>query len=396
MEENKNVADGISRSKQKRIDRQKQESKKKRDGIVVKAVSAVVILAIVALAVWAIATSIAKKADTIVASNDYSAQINDNGFIKGVKASDYIDLCDYLNIEVPLADVEYSEESIQEDIDDLLANHQILKTEDIVIADGDKVNIDYVGTIDGVEFDGGNSGGNGSDLEIGSGTFIDNFEEQLIGYKPGEVAIVNVTFPEDYGTEDLAGKEAEFTVTINGVYVTPEFDDDFVAAYCADVADTVDEYKQYLKDSNYEDSLTEYVTDYLNDNSTIKKYPKKYLRNVESTAKYSDEESFEYMNQMYEQYYGSGFSSFEEYTGMSEEEYLDTLVSDCESTVKSNLVYQAILENEGITLSPDELKAQYDDENYTEMVDTYGQGYLMLNVIEEKAIEIAKSHVTVK
>ncbi len=89
----------------------------------------------------------------------------------------------------------------------------------LTIEDGDTVNIDYVGSIDGVEFDGGSTQGNGADLVIGSGTYIDNFEEQLIGTHPGDTVDVIVTFPEDYGAEELSGQEALFVVTVNGIYV---------------------------------------------------------------------------------------------------------------------------------------------------------------------------------
>ena len=88
----------------------------------------------------------------------------------------------------------------------------------LTIEDGDTVNIDYVGSIDGVEFDGGNTQGQGTDLTIGSGRYIDDFEEQLIGAHPGDEVEVTVTFPEDYGNEELNGKEAVFDVTVNGIY----------------------------------------------------------------------------------------------------------------------------------------------------------------------------------
>ena len=86
------------------------------------------------------------------------------------------------------------------------------------VKDGDKVNIDYVGKIDDVAFDGGSTDGQGTDLVIGSGSYIDNFEEQLIGAHPGDEVKVTVTFPDDYSAEDLAGKEAVFDVTVNGIY----------------------------------------------------------------------------------------------------------------------------------------------------------------------------------
>lgn len=88
----------------------------------------------------------------------------------------------------------------------------------LTVEDGDTVNIDYVGSIDGVEFDGGNTNGQGTDLTIGSGLYIDDFEEQLIGSHPGDTVEVNVTFPDDYSSEDLQGQDALFEVTINGIY----------------------------------------------------------------------------------------------------------------------------------------------------------------------------------
>ena len=78
----------------------------------------------------------------------------------------------------------------------------------LTVEDGDTVNIDYVGSIDGVEFDGGSTNGQGTDLTIGSGLYIDDFEEQLIGSHPGDTVEVNVTFPDDYSSEDLQGQDA--------------------------------------------------------------------------------------------------------------------------------------------------------------------------------------------
>ena len=88
----------------------------------------------------------------------------------------------------------------------------------LTVENGDTVNIDFVGTIDGIEFSGGNTHGNGADLTIGSHTYIDDFEEQLIGAHPGDTVEVHVTFPEDYGNDALNGKDAVFEVVINGIY----------------------------------------------------------------------------------------------------------------------------------------------------------------------------------
>lgn len=89
----------------------------------------------------------------------------------------------------------------------------------LTVKDGDTVNIDYVGKIDGTAFDGGSTNGKGTDLEIGSGSYIDDFEDQLVGAHPGDKVEVTVTFPDEYpASPDLAGKEAVFDVTVNGIY----------------------------------------------------------------------------------------------------------------------------------------------------------------------------------
>lgn len=392
--------EGLSHSKQKRIEREKKENKKKLVNLVLKIVGIVCVVAVVALIAWGISSVVIKAANNIAPSSDYSAQLEDSGFIKGVKASNYIDLCDYNNIEVPLSEIEYSDESVDADIQRALEQHQTLDDGDVAIQDGDKVNIDYVGTIDGVEFDGGNSNGNGYDLTIGSGSFIDDFEQQLIGYKPGDEVTVNVTFPEDYQEASLQGQDAQFAVTIHGVYVNPEFDDDFVAAYYAENADTAEGYRQYLKDTHYQSNLTEYIENYLKDNSSVKDYPKAFLKNVIATTKYDDQQSYEQMNAMYQQYYGSGISSFEEYTGMTDEEYNESLNEDCKDKVRDELVYQAILENEGVTPTVDDLKAQFETngtmDSFDSSMEQYGQGYMMQDVLKNKALDIVKSKVVVK
>lgn len=92
------------------------------------------------------------------------------------------------------------------------------RTAGVEVKSGDTVNIDYTGTIDGEAFDGGSTDGQGTDLVLGSGTYIDGFEDGIIGHKVGETFDISVTFPENYGVDSLNGKDAVFSVTINGVY----------------------------------------------------------------------------------------------------------------------------------------------------------------------------------
>lgn len=91
-------------------------------------------------------------------------------------------------------------------------------TKGTVVQAGDTINLDYVGSVDGIEFEGGSTQGQGTDLTLGSGTYIDGFEEAVEGHKVGESFDIHVTFPENYGNSDLAGKDAVFNITINGVY----------------------------------------------------------------------------------------------------------------------------------------------------------------------------------
>lgn len=389
----------VSKSKQKREERAQNAAKKKRNSLIAKIISIVIAVAVIGLAVFGIVRVIIKEANTIAASGDYSAQLDDNGFVKGIKATDYVTLCDYKNIEVPLSEVTYTDEEFKNVIDQNLSAHQVLKEEGVV-ADGDKVNIDYVGTMDGVEFEGGNSGGNGYDLTIGSGQFIEGFESQLIGHKAGEDVTVKVTFPEDYSQADLAGKPAEFAVTIHGIYANPEYNDDFVKENYPDMGSTVAEYEQALKDEYYEGSLKDYVTDYVVDNSTVNKFPSKYLKNLKSTTKYSDVQSYEYMNQMYQQY-GMESGSFEDFIGMSDDEYNADIIDRAQKFAKADLVYQAILETEGITLTEADAEANVKemyggDEYYNSSVETYGKGYTNKNAVKNKAVDIALEGATVK
>ncbi len=389
----------VSKSKQKREERAKNAANKKKEALILKIAGACVGIIILGLIIWGIASLVIKESQKIDASGDYSALLEDNGFIKGVKATDYVTLCDYKNIVVPESEVTYTDEAFKDVINQALEAHQVLKEEG-TIKDGDKVNIDYVGTIDGVEFEGGNSGGAGYDLTIGSGTFVEGFESQLIGHKAGEDVTVNVTFPENYNKQELAGKPAQFAVQIHGIYADPEYNDEFVKEFYPDMGSTVAEYEKSLRDSYYESSLKDYVTTYLTDNSTVNSYPSKYLKNVKSTTKFSDVQSYEYMKQMYTQY-GMEMGTFEDFIGMSDSDYQADIISRAEEFVKADLVYQAVLETEGTALDAAEaesiVKDMYGDEEYlNSSLETYGKGYTMKNAVKIKAVDIALGYATVK
>ncbi len=393
MEENT-----VSKSKQKREERAKSVAKQKRVSLILRIIGIVVAVAIVALIGWGVASVIIKEMNTINPNGDYSALLDDNGYIKNVRALDYVTLCDYKNIEVPSSEVNYTDEEFKDVIKQNLEAHQVLEKEGTV-KDGDKVNIDYVGKIDGVEFEGGNSGGNGYDLTIGSGQFIEGFESQLIGHKVGEKVLVNVTFPEDYNNADVAGKPAQFDVDIHGIYVDPKYDDDFVCAYYPDMGSTVEEYEKTLRQQYYDGQLEAYVNNYLTENSTVNKFPRKYLKNVEETTKFSDVQSYQYMTQMYSQY-GMDMGTFADYIGKTDEEYTADIIDRAQKFFKVDLVYQAVVESEGNFTAEEEesiIRELYeDDESYNSFLETYGKGYLMKQALKKKAVDTAVKTAKVK
>ena len=134
----------------------------------------------------------------------------------GIDVEKCVTLGDYKGVTVEKTIQSVTDEDVQNEIDNALANYPV--EVDQAAKEGDTVNIDYVGKIDGTAFDGGSTNGQGTDLEIGSGSYIDDFEDQLVGAHPGDEVEVTVTFPDDYGAADLAGKEAVFDVTVNGIY----------------------------------------------------------------------------------------------------------------------------------------------------------------------------------
>ena len=344
----------MSKSKAKRAERRMQLEKERRQKKIAKICGAAVAVIIVAAIVAAVSKPIYIAAIRTDSSSDYNAGLTSDGKIDGVDALSLVTLADYENISVPAEEVVATEEEVDGAINSMLTSHRALSTDtNLAIADGDTVNIDFVGTIDGVEFEGGNSGGNGYDLTIGSGSFIDNFEEQLIGHKPGEEVTVNVTFPEGY-RDGLGGKEASFAVTVNGIMVTPELTDEFVAEKLSEEGvSTAAEYRAKVENDYYEEHLGEYLTNYVVENSTVSSYPKDYLNAVKSLTKYEDEYMMDYYNQLYASFGMEANTNVWETRGeeiKDELSYEKELKTRAEEIVKESLVYQAIFEKAGLNI----------------------------------------------
>ena len=368
-----NAGTEVSKSKAKREERRKQVQKAKREARAARIAGIAVALIVGAAIVVVVGKQLYIMAIRTTPGTEYSAGLTADGKIENADMATALTLADYKNISVPEDEVAATQEEVEDEIESMLESYKELSTDaDLVIADGDEVNIDYVGTVDGVEFDGGNSGGAGYEVVIGSGSLVDDFEQQLIGHKPGDELTVEVTFPEDYN-EEMAGKDASFAVTVNGIQKTPELTDEFVAENLADTEEvsTVAEYRTKVEEDFHKDHLQDYLSDYVVENSTVNTYPSKYLKATKSILKYGDTNM-----------------------GMEDEDeiaYEKELTERAKEQVKEAMVYQAIFEDAGLSFDIDAFFAEQTTEESKEYAESikemYGEGFIAQSEMRKMAIE---------
>ncbi len=387
----------ISKSQAKRKARQEEIKRSKRIDRRDRFIGTVVVILLLAVAAALIGTFVYNRIIETKASDDFSAFLNEDGTVKNVEPLDYINPVDYQNLTVDQTAVTFSEEALDAEIETLLASHKTLSEDAaLTVADGDTVHIDYVGKVDGVAFEGGDTQGNGANLTIGSGQYVEGFEEQLIGAHPGDQVSVTVTFPEDYSSVDLQGKEAVFDVTVNGVYTTPEFDDAFVAANLSDTASTAEEYRTNLKEEKERANLLAAVQTEFEASASATSYNEEYLDYLRGILKYQDEMAFQSMNEMYLSLTGSYYaSSFKAYTGMSIAEYEKSLTARCELQATAALAYQYVFTDAGLSIN---------DEDYNKIAaelgadaeELYGKPFIMQLVMRDKVLNYLADNAIVQ
>lgn len=302
----------------------------------------------------------------------YSLGLTEEGFFEGVKASDIVRLPDYVGVEYPESLVTASEEAINEQISLILQDYaDYEKITDRAIENYDTVNIDYVGSIDGVEFQGGSTQGNGTDVTIGVTQYIDDFLEQLIGHTPGENFDIEVTFPENYGVDNLNGKDAVFNITINyivGDAILPELTDEIAANYGFD---SVEALKGDIAEWLVGEARSAYVDDLLSA-TECDEVPESVIDYFKT-----------YMRHTYEDYYSTDFAEILAYTGYEDEDaFFEENMATIESMAIRYLAVQAIAEREGLRTSRDDLAAAGLD-GYEAV---YGLPYLMQYLLSEKIV----------
>lgn len=266
-----------------------------------------------------------------------------------------VELGEYKGLEGKEIDAEVTEEDVNEQIEALLAQYTELVVKDGEVAEGDVANIDFKGFVDGEAFEGGEA--EGHDLEIGSGTFIPGFEEQLVGLKAGDEKDVKVTFPEEYQAEELQGKEATFEVKVNEVKEkeTSEFNDDFVkeelegfddAETAEDVKAKITEDLKAYKEQEKDFELRESLVVQASENAKME-IPEAMVESEQQR-----------MLQEYEQrlaQQGLNLELFEQISGQSKEDLLEQMKDDAFKRVRTGLTLQAISDAENIEASEEDI-----------------------------------------
>ena len=312
-------------------------------------------------------------------------------FTAVVETKPEVELGKYKGIEIKKIEYNTTDKDIEHELGHMAErNSRLVSIEDRPVEKGDITTIDFVGSIDGVEFEGGKA--ENHELEIGSNTFIPGFEDQIIGMKIDEEKDIKVKFPEDYFSKDLAGKDAIFKVTLHEIKKKelPKIDDEFAK----DVSefDTLDELKNSIKEK-------------LDTENTEKT---KYETEEEAIKAVCDNTKLDIPNGMIEleidnmvkdmenrlSYQGLNLNQYLQIMGKTETEIRDNFKEQAERNIKSRLVLEAIVKVEKIEATPEEI-----DEKIKEMAKQYGRkedellaneqlkGYVKGNLETEKAID---------
>lgn len=327
-------------------------------------------------------------------SDVYSAYLNDDGTLKGVDSTALVTLPQYKGVTVPAEEYTITDDELNTQINSILDQYATYdQIKDRAIADGDVVNIDYVGSVDGEEFSGGNTNGRGTLVTAGSDAYIDDFLTQIIGHTPGETFNVEVTFPDPYeNNPDLAGKDAVFVTTINyiqGDKQVPELTDEFVSQTAA-LADygTAQGMKDTIRTSMENNKADNYVLQKVLDECQFSEFPADLvdqLVNV-SMAQFESQASA----------YGLDMETARSMMGYeSEDAQREAMTASAQEQLKTVVMLEAIAKAEGLTVDEDALTNYFSTNvgtsDYSAYQTYYGRGYLCQAVLLDSAMELVTS-----
>ena len=309
-------------------------------------------------------------------------------------ASEYVTLGEYKDLTVEVTPVEVTDEQVM----DKIASETKQTLTEGTVESGDTVNIDYVGKIDGEEFDGGSA--EGYDLEIGSCTFIDGFEDGIIGMQVGDTKDLELKFPEDYHSTDLAGKDVVFTVTVNSISRVPELTDEVADSVVEGM--TAEAYqesvRQDLEDQAKESQKTEAEQKLLQavyENATIDGYPEENLQYTIKRAKYY----YEWLASMY----GMSLDDYLKNYGMTQDEFNEQIQPVAEEALGEEMTLLAIAKEENIEVSDEEYEAglaRYAEaqgmDDPSKLEEAYGENYIKNSLLQEKVLEFLYENATIE
>ena len=339
-----------------------------------------VLAAMMALLLCLGLTACAGKQGNGDAAVNYSLGLTTDGRFEGIAAKDYVTLGQYTSLTYPEEVTSVKEEDIQTRIDSIMSSHTYTnEVTDRAVQDGDTLNIDYVGKVDGVAFEGGSTDGNGTQVTIGVTSYIDDFLEQLIGHRPGETFDIEVTFPDPYENNPyLAGKDAVFTVTVNHIVetYTYELTDDFVADNLqADYGYTsIADMREKIAADLHDTQVYNYMIETVLENCPVSEVPQKLVDNeITITVKQLKYQAL--------QYNMDASTLFTYYYGVADEDaFRTTYEEDIRERISQYLVMMAIAEDAGLIATEQDVKDYFleemDTEDYSEYVKNYGYGYI--------------------
>lgn len=327
-------------------------------------------------------------------SDVYSAYLNDDGTLKGVDSATLVTLPQYKGIAVPAEEYTITDDELNTQINSILDQYATYdQITDRAIADGDVVNIDYVGSVDGEEFSGGNTNGRGTLVTAGSDAYIDDFLTQIIGHTPGETFDVNVTFPDPYeNNPDLAGKAAVFHTTINyiqGDKHVPELTDEFVSQTSA-LADygTAQGMKDTIRTSMEDNKADNYVLQKVLDECQFSEFPADLVDQLVdvSMAQFESQASA----------YGLDMETARSMMGYeSEDAQREAMTASAQEQLKTVVMLEAIAKAEGLTVDEDALTNYFSTNvgtsDYSAYQTYYGRGYLCQAVLLDSAMDLVTS-----
>ena len=314
-------------------------------------------------------------------------------FTAEVAVKPEVELGEYKGIEVEKVSVEVTDEELAAELDRVREqSSRMITVDDRAVADGDIANIDYEGFCDGVAFAGGK--GEGYDLAIGSHSFIDTFEEQLIGKNIGDEVEVNVTFPTEYHAPELAGKPALFKVKVNSIKVKelPELDDDF--AQDVSEFDTLDEYKNDLKATLL--SRKEREAKGVKEDAVIAKIVENAKMEIpepmiEANTRQMAEEFAQRI-----QAQGLSLEQYFQFTGMNANSFMENLKPQALKRIQSRLVLEAVVKAENIVATEEDVNKEIENmaqmyqmeaDKLKELIGEEEMKAMALDVAVQKAID---------